>query len=105
MMPVNGSSFGRTGGFPRRNREGQHLRYCPWVDAKPPRRLPTAQPLDTDRPSNPCVKLHALRPPPLPTGQNAIACRTFTPAQLDTPAAAARDFLSGAYTAGHSLCL
>jgi len=49
---------------PRRNRERQHLGYCPRVDPKLPRRFPSAQTLDLYRVTNPSIKLHYLHPPP-----------------------------------------
>src|SRR5712671_305892 len=49
---------------PRRNRERQHLGYCPRVNAKLPRRFPSAQTLDLYRVTNPPIKLHYLHPPP-----------------------------------------
>jgi len=48
----------------RRNRENQHLGYCPRVDPKPPPRFPAAQTLDLNRVTNPPIELHNLHPPP-----------------------------------------
>src|SRR5438270_4007563 len=49
---------------PRRNRERQHLGYCPRIDPKLPRRFPSAQTLDLYGVPNPSIKLHYLHPPP-----------------------------------------
>src|ERR1035441_10529277 len=46
----------------RRHRERQHLRYCPRVDPKPPRRLPPAHPLHIHRAPHLPVQFHAFHP-------------------------------------------
>ena len=46
------------------HRKRQHLGYCPRVNAKLPRRFPSAQTLDLYRVTNPPIKLHHLHPPP-----------------------------------------
>src|SRR5438128_10802274 len=48
----------------RRNRERQHLGYCPRIDPKLPRRFPSAQTLDLYGVPNPSIKLHYLHPQP-----------------------------------------
>src|SRR6266446_7078222 len=58
----------------RRNRERQHLGYCPRVDSKLPRRFPAAQTLDLYRVTNPPIELHELHPPtPAAFGQRPSA--------------------------------
>src|SRR5205823_3868994 len=49
------------------DRKRQHLGYCPRVNAKLPRRFPSAQTLDLYRVTNPPIKLHHLHPPPSAT--------------------------------------
>src|SRR4051794_34764116 len=49
----------------RRHREGQHLAYSIAVNAKAPRRLALAQPLDMAGVANPSVELHREHPRPL----------------------------------------
>src|ERR687883_28543 len=49
----------------RRHREGQHLAYGFAVNAKPPRRLALAQPLNMAGVANPSVELHREHPRPL----------------------------------------
>jgi hypothetical protein len=44
----------------------QHLRYCPRVDPKTPRRFPPAHTFNLNCKTNPIVKLHALHPSALP---------------------------------------
>jgi len=63
MIPLNGSSFGRTAGRLRRYRKRQHLRNRPRVDPKTPRRFPPAQTLNLNRITNLSIELHALHPP------------------------------------------
>jgi len=48
----------------RWDRKRQHLGYCARVNAKLPRRFPSAQTLDLYRVTNPPIKLHHLHPPP-----------------------------------------
>src|ERR1019366_6001497 len=50
-----------------RERERQHLRYRPRVDAEPPRRLPPAHPLHIHRaaPARTVPRLSSLRPLPI----------------------------------------
>src|SRR5207248_9297457 len=49
------------------DRKRQHLGYCPRVNAKLPRRFPSAQTLDLYRVTNPPIKLHHLHPLPSAT--------------------------------------
>src|SRR6202049_3795419 len=50
--------------IPGRHRKRQHLGYWPRVNAKLPRRFPSAQTLDLYRVTNPTIKLNHLHPPP-----------------------------------------
>ena len=104
MTPMNGSSFGRTGGLlrvTRRHRETHHLGDCSRIDPEAPRRRPLAQPLDPHRPPDLRIKIHPLHPPPpadAGTGTGTgLQLPDFTPAQPTDSAASLRDFLSGAY--------
>jgi len=83
MIPVNESSFGRAGGrfrrVSRRNRERQHLGYCPRVNPKLPRRFRRAQTRDLNRVTNPPIKLHTPSSPrPRTVKPKATCCRSFT---------------------------
>ena len=68
---------------------------------KPPRRLPSAQPLHIHRSPYLPVQFHAFHPSALcPSWQKTFCCWTFAPARPLYPAASLRDFLSGALMLG-----
>jgi hypothetical protein len=50
--------------IPGWDRKCQHLGYCPRVNAKLPRRFPSAQTLDLYRVTNSTIKLNHFHPPP-----------------------------------------
>src|SRR5215211_8468379 len=74
------------------NRERQHLRHRPRVDAKPTRRLTPTEPLYLNRVADLPIQLHELHPRPSVFNTESFCCWSFTPAQPDNPAASVRDF-------------
>lgn len=62
---------------PGRNQEGQHLRYRPRIQPKPPSRLATAQTLNPHRLADLPVKFHAIHPSALCTPCKELSAEAF----------------------------
>jgi len=62
---------------PARNREGQHLRYLPWIQPEPTPCLATAQTIDPHRMADLPVKFHAFHPPALCTPCKELSAEAF----------------------------
>ena len=91
MIPMNGSSFGRTGGFVRT--------YPCRIDPEPPCRRSFAQTFDLNRAPDPQIVVHVLHPqPPRRTRHKGFQLPDFYSGATDRLGHFTEGFCPGAYT-------